>query len=39
MFALVMDLERGTLEVTNGPPCSSEYFNPQTAAELAGAPA
>lgn len=39
VFALVMDLERGTLEVTDGPPCSSEYFNPQAAAELAGASA
>jgi isopenicillin-N N-acyltransferase-like protein len=28
VFSLVMDLENGTLEVTNGPPCSAEYFRP-----------
>jgi hypothetical protein len=27
-LALVMDLERQTLEVTDGPPCSGEFFNP-----------
>jgi isopenicillin-N N-acyltransferase-like protein len=40
VFSLVMDLERRTLEVTNGPPCSSEYhdYDPQGAA-LAALPA
>jgi isopenicillin-N N-acyltransferase like protein len=28
VFSLVMDLEQGVLEVTDGPPCSSEYFRP-----------
>jgi hypothetical protein len=27
-LALVMDLERQTLEVTDGPPCSGEFFDP-----------
>jgi isopenicillin-N N-acyltransferase-like protein len=39
VFSLVMDLERGTLEVTDGPPCSAEFFSPQAAVALAGAPA
>jgi isopenicillin-N N-acyltransferase-like protein len=37
VFALVMDLEQGVLEVTDGPPCSSEFFDPQAVAALAGA--
>lgn len=28
VLALVMDLERQTLEVTDGPPCSGEFFSP-----------
>jgi isopenicillin-N N-acyltransferase-like protein len=40
VFSLVMDLERRTLEVTNGPPCSSEYHDYDLqAAALAGQPA
>jgi hypothetical protein len=34
VFSLVMNLEEGTLELTDGPPCSSEYVNP---VRLAGA--
>ena len=28
VFGLAMDLDRGVLEVTNGPPCSSEFARP-----------
>jgi isopenicillin-N N-acyltransferase like protein len=38
VFSLVMNLELGTLEVTDGPPCSAEFFIPQPVAALAGAP-
>ena len=36
VLALVMDLERQTLEVTDGPPCSGEFFNPVALAGAGG---
>ena len=33
IFSLVMDLDAGTLELTDGPPCSADYVRPlETAA-------
>ncbi len=37
VFALVIDLEHGTLEVTDGPPCSGSFFSPLALAERAEA--
>jgi isopenicillin-N N-acyltransferase-like protein len=35
VFSLVMNLEEGTLELTDGPPCSAEFVNPVRAAAAA----
>ncbi len=37
VFSLVMNLEEREIELTDGPPCSSEYFSPLQAARGAGA--
>ncbi len=39
VFSLVMDLDQRRLEVTGGPPCSTEYVDLVEAAALAAAPA
>jgi isopenicillin-N N-acyltransferase-like protein len=40
VFSLIMNLERQTLELTDGPPCSSELFDPLArSATLTGSPA
>ena len=37
VFSLVMDLEEGRFELTDGPPCSSEFFSPVRGAVAATA--